>query len=293
MELVIIFLCTILLRVQRDSVWKMDPRMQFTQVQNESKIEDLLVVPIGLTDYVRKAVEKAESFKQECAEVSRKVDSLGKLLRQAARFASTSAVGLYESPTRRIMIEVEKTLQKASALVKKCKRSGMLKRVITITNASDFRRLNQHLENSIVDVRWLLNISATGEDRPDFTGLPPIASTDPILAMVWEYVSIVHVGSDEERAQGASYLADLAKDDRNGKIIVEEGGVPPLLRLLREGTVAGQEEAAKALGYLAKEKERVQKMRMDGAISVFCQILGHGSMKVQVRAHDLTLLDVC
>lgn len=263
--------------------------MQFTQVQNESKIEDLLVVPIGLTDHVRKAVEKAESFKQECAEVSRKVDSLGKLLRQAARFASTSAMGLYESPTRRIMVEVEKTLQKASVLVKKCKRSGMLKRVITITNASDFRRLNQHLENSIVDVRWLLNISATGEDRPDFTGLPPIASTDPILAMVWEHISIVHVGSDEERTQGASYLADLAKDDRNGKIIVEEGGVGPLLRLLRDGTVAGQEEAAKALGCLAKEKERVQKMRMEGAISAFSQILGHGSMKVQVRAHNNAL----
>ena len=266
--------------------------MQFTQVQNEPKIENLLMIPITLTDYVRKSAEKAESFKQECVEVSRKVDTLGKLLRQAARFATTSSVGLYESPTRRIMIDVEKTLQKASNLVKKCKRSGMLKRVITITNASDFRRLNQHLENSIVDVRWLLNISATGDDRPEFAGLPPIASTDPVLAMVWEHISIVHVGSDEEREEAASYLADLAKDDRNAKIIVEEGGVAPLLRLLREGTVSGQEEAARALGCLAKDKERVQKMRMDGAISVFSQILGHGSMKVQVRAHDLVLQHV-
>lgn len=157
----------------------------------------------------------------------------------------------------------------------------MLRRVITITNASDFRRLNQHLENSVVDVQWLLSVSASGEDRPALIGMPPIASTDPILALVWEHISIVHVGNDDERAQGASCLADLAKDDRSAKIIVEEGGVAPLLRLLREGTVAGQEESARALGCLASDRERVQKMRMESATSVFAQILGHASMKVQ------------
>jgi hypothetical protein len=41
--------------------------------------------------------------------------------------------GLYERPTRRIMVEVLKALECALGLVRKCKRSGMLKRVMTIT----------------------------------------------------------------------------------------------------------------------------------------------------------------
>jgi hypothetical protein len=158
----------------------------------------------------------------------------------------------------------------------------MLKRVITITNVSDFRKVNQYLDNSIADAQWLLNISASGEDRPDFMGLPPIASTEPVLSMVWEYISIVHVGNAEEKAIGASNLADLAKDSRNGNIIFDQGGVQPLLRLLREGTPEGQEEAAKALGWLAADKRRVSGMRQEGSIIVFLQILVRGSMKVQV-----------
>lgn len=260
----------------------MDSRMQFSIYANEQKVEDLLKYPINLTDLVQKAVEETESFKQECAEVSRKAKVLGNLLRQAARFSSVKPAGLYESPTRRIVVEVEKTLEKAHTLVKKCKRSGMLKRVITITNISDFRRLNQRLDNSTVDVQWLLNISESGNERSDFTGLPPIASTDPILAMVWEQVSIVQNSPLDEKATAASYLADLAKDPRNAKIIVEEGGVQPLLRLLRDGNVGAQEEAARALGCLAGDMERIRSMRSDGAISAFVQILGHGSMKVQV-----------
>jgi hypothetical protein len=142
--------------------------------------------------------------------------------------------------------------------------------------------LNQHLDNSTVDVQWLLNISESGNERSDFTGLPPIASTDPILAMVWEQVSIVQNSPLDEKATAASYLADLAKDPRNAKIIVEEGGVQPLLRLLRDGNVGAQEEAARALGCLAGDMERIRRMRSEGAISAFVQILGHGSMKVQV-----------
>jgi hypothetical protein len=113
-------------------------------------------------------------------------------------------------------------------------------------------------------------------------GLPPIASNEPVLSIVWDNVSIVHVGNAEEKAQGASYLADLAKDSRNASIICEEGGVPPLLRLLREGTPAGQEEAARALGYLAADRRRVLRMRKEGAITFFLEILVHGPMKVQV-----------
>ncbi|CAM6039299.1 unnamed protein product [Sphagnum compactum] len=250
----------------------------------ELRIEDLLSFPMQISEQVRKGVEEADSFKQECTDMNKKVERVVQLLRQAARFSSANSAGLYERPTRRIMLEVTKSLERALVLVKKCKRSGILKRVMTITNTTDFKKANLLLENSIGDVTWLLNISASGEDRSEYSGLPPIASTDPVLALVWEQVSIVHVGTPEEKADAAAYLSSLAKDnERNVKIIIEEGGVPPLLRLLKEGTVSGQEAAARALGRLARDQEQIKAMRQEGSSAVFVHILGNhvASMKVQ------------
>ncbi len=246
------------------------------------KVEDILALQIRMSESVRHAVKEVESFKHECLELDRKVDTLASLLKQAARFSITNPAGLYESPTRRIAREVGKTLQRALGLVKKCRWSRMLQRVITNTRVSDFRKVNLYLDNSIANVQYLLNISASGEDRPIHMGLPPIASNEPVLSIVWDNVSIVHVGNAEEKAHGASYLADLAKDSRNASIICEQGGVPPLLRLLREGTPVGQDEAARALGYLAADRCRVLRMRKEGAITFFLEILVHGPMKVQV-----------
>jgi len=195
------------------------------------KMEDLLAFPLQVAELVRKGAEEADSFRQECSDLNNKVEKLIQLLRKAARFSTANAVGLYERPTRRIMLEVLKALEKALGLVKKCRRSGMLRRVMTITTTTDFRKVNLWLESSIGDVTWLLNISSSGDDRSEFAGLPPIASTDPVLALVWEQVSIVHVGTAEEKADGAEYLGNLAKgNERNIKIIIEEGGAPPLLR---------------------------------------------------------------
>lgn len=250
------------------------------------KMEDLLAFPLQVAELVRKGAEEADSFRQECADLNNKVEKLIQLLRKAARFSTANAVGLYERPTRRIMLEVLKALEKALGLVKKCKRSGMLRRVMTITTTTDFRKVNLWLESSIGDVTWLLNISSSGDERSEFAGLPPIASTDPVLALVWEQVSIVHVGTAEEKADGAEYLGNLAKgNERNVKIIIEEGAAPPLLRLLKEGTIPGQEAAATALGHLARDKERVRQLRTEGASSVFSHILGSHStsMKVQLQ----------
>ena len=261
----------------------------------ELKMEDLLAFPLQVAELVRKGAEEADSFRQECSELNNKVEKLIQLLRKAARFEklTANAVGLYERPTRRIMLEVLKALERALGLVRKCKKSGIIKRVMTITTTTDFRKVNLWLESSIGDVTWLLNISSSGDERSEFAGLPPIASTDPVLALVWEQVSIVHVGTAEEKAEAAEYLGNVAKgNERNVKIIIEEGGAAPLLRLLKEGTVPGQEAAATALGHLATDKERVQQLRTEGASGVFSHILGSHStsMKVQVM---LTLTGTC
>uniref|UniRef100_A0A0C9RKV3 TSA: Wollemia nobilis Ref_Wollemi_Transcript_13165_2535 transcribed RNA sequence n=1 Tax=Wollemia nobilis TaxID=56998 RepID=A0A0C9RKV3_9CONI len=253
----------------------------------EGSIEEVLTVPIQLTERVREAVEEADSFKQECAEVGRQVERVASMLRSAARVASA---GLYERPMRRIVQEVVKSLEKALALVRKCKRSGILKRVITITSATDFRRVGSQLESSIGDVNWLLNV-CSGAGGGSMLSLPPIASTDPILSWVWGFIATVHNGTLEDKEEAANSLASLAADnDRNGKIIIEEGGVVPLLRLLKEGgSVAAQVAAATALGYLSTDQERVSQIVEEGAIPVVLGILHEAPMKVQARvAHALS-----
>jgi len=261
----------------------------------------LLAFPMQIAEQVRQGVEETDSFKQECADMNKKVETVLQLLRQAARVYSSSSttttklqqssprggLQLYERPTRSIMLQVTKALYRALVLVRKCKKIGILMMVISsITNTTaDFRKANLSLGSSIADITWLLSISAYGEDRPEFSGIPPIASADPVLGTVWEQVSIVQFGTPDKKAEAADYLGTCAKgNQRYVKIIVREEGVPPLLRLLKEGTLSGQEAAARALGQLARDPGRIKSMVKDGAPAAFVHVLGNHatSMKVQV-----------
>ncbi|CAM6040900.1 unnamed protein product [Sphagnum compactum] len=262
----------------------------------------LLAFPMQIAEQVRQGVEETDSFKQQCADMNKKVETVLQLLRQAARVYSSSSttttklqqssprggLQLYERPIRRIMLQVTKVLYLALVLVRKCKKIGILRMVISsITNTTaDFRKANLLLGSSIADITWLLSISAYGEDRPEVSGLPPIASADPVLGTVWEQVSIVQFGTPDKKAEAADYLGTCAKgNQRYVKIIVREEGVPPLLRLLKEGTLSGQEAAARALGQLARDPGRIKSMVKDGAPAAFVHVLGNHttSMKVQIE----------
>ncbi|XP_010547425.1 PREDICTED: uncharacterized protein LOC104819176 isoform X2 [Tarenaya hassleriana] len=236
--------------------------------------------PIQLADQVVKSADEASSFKQECAELKAKTEKLAGLLRQAARASSN----LYERPTRRIIDDTEQVLDKALSLAHKCRANGVMKRVFTIIPAAAFRKMHAQLENSIGDVSWLLRVSAAAEDRGDagYLGLPPIAANEPILCLIWEQIAILYPGSLEDRSDAAASLVSLARDnDRYGKLIIEEGGVVPLLKLLKEGKPEGQENAARALGLLGRDPESVEHMIHGGACSVLAKVLKEGPMKVQ------------
>ncbi|XP_055828835.1 uncharacterized protein LOC129896877 [Solanum dulcamara] len=242
-------------------------------------VKQILAKPIQLADQVTKVADEANSFKQDCADIKSKTEKLAALLRQAARASND----LYQRPTKRIIEDTEQVLEKALSIVAKCRANGLVKRVFTIIPAAAFRKMTSLLENSIGDVSWLLRVSASANDRADeYLGLPPIAANEPILCLIWEQIASLYTGSSDERSDAAASLVSLAQDnDRYGKLIIEEGGVGPLLKLLKEGKLEGQKNAAKAIGLLGRDPESVEHMVHAGVCSVFAKILKEGPMKVQ------------
>ncbi|KAK9167371.1 hypothetical protein Scep_002562 [Stephania cephalantha] len=111
---------------------------------------------------------------------------------------------------------------------------------------------------------------------------PPIAANEPILCLIWEQIATLHKGSLDDRSDAAASLVSLARDnDRYGKLILEEGGVAPLLKLVKEGKLEGQENAARAIGLLGRDTESVDHMIHAGVCSAFAKALKEGHMKVQ------------
>ncbi|KAL8200385.1 hypothetical protein R6Q57_011724 [Mikania cordata] len=241
-------------------------------------VKQILTRPIQLADQVIKSADEACINKQDCAELKSKTEKLAGLLRQAARASSD----LYERPTKRIIDDTEQVLDKALSLVLKCRNNGLVKRVFTIIPAAAFRKMSSQLENSIGDVSWLLRVSAPNNSTDEYLGLPPIAANEPILCLIWEQIAILYTGNLDDRSDAAASLVSLARDnDRYGKLIIEEGGVNPLLKLAKEGKLEGQENAASAIGLLGRDPESVEHMIHAGVCSVFVKILKEGPMKVQ------------
>ncbi|CAM0952686.1 unnamed protein product [Alopecurus aequalis] len=244
-------------------------------------LKQILARPIQLSEQVIKWADEAYTFRQECMELKSKIERLAALLRQAAR------ADLYERPARRIFDDTEKALDKALQLVDKCRAHGLVRRVFTIIPAGSFKKMANQLDNSTGDLSWLLRVSASSAaaDEDDFDahiGLPPIAQNEPILFLIWEQIAVLYTGNIDARADAAASLVSLARDsDRNCKLIIEEDGVPPLLRLVKEGRLEGQENAALAIGLLGRDPECVEQMVLAGACSAFAKVLKDAPMKVQ------------
>ncbi|CAI8609027.1 unnamed protein product [Vicia faba] len=243
-------------------------------------VKQRLTKQIQLADQVSKAAEEgSSSFKQECLELKSKTEKLASLLRQAA----TSSSDLPEPPARRIIGDTEQVLKKTLTLVLKCKVNGLMKRIFSIVPSAAFREMSSRLENSIGDVSWLLRLSAPAEEGSyEYLGLPPNASNDPILCLIWEQIAILYNGSVDDRSDAAAALVTLARDNELfGKLIIEEGGVGPLLKLIKEGKIESQVYAVEAIGLLGRDAESIDVMINAGVFFVFAKILKRGPMKVQ------------
>ncbi|CAL9199568.1 unnamed protein product [Musa hybrid cultivar] len=243
-------------------------------------MKQILTKPIQLADQVSKWAGDAQTNKQECLELKARADKLAALLRQAAR------TELYERPARRIMDDTEQVLGKALALVDRCRNRSLVHRVFSITPGAAFVKMCTQIDNSVADVSWLLRVSApAGDDDDDgglLHGLCPIAQNEPILTLIWSNIATLHTGQPDARSEAAAALVSLARDNQHfAKLIIEEDGVAPLLRLLKDGKAEGQENAARALGLLGRDSESVDYLVAAGVCSAFAKVLKDGPMKVQ------------
>ncbi|OMO67417.1 Armadillo [Corchorus olitorius] len=254
--------------------------------EEERTLQEELSLPIILADRVSKSAQEAESSKFECSELAKQVDRLSQMLRTFVRLSTNSSSTVYDRPVRRICCDITKTLERALSLTRKCRHSGPLRHLFSITTTADFRKVSNLLESSIGDMRWLLSLFDS--DGANLS-LPPIASNDPILAWVWSYISTIHMGPLKDRVDAANELASLAKDnDRNKKMIVEEGGISPLLKLLKEGaSPEAQIAAANTLYNIATDEERVRLIVDVMGIPIIVAVLGEAQMKVQIVVANL------
>ncbi|KAL3634439.1 hypothetical protein CASFOL_021493 [Castilleja foliolosa] len=267
----------------------MAAKPSFTAVAptNIPRIEEILSYPILLSDQIAVAVNDSHIFVFQCYKVGKQVDRLCHMLRSAARLASSSSP-FYDSPLRRIAAKVSGNLEKSLTLTEKCLRLSILRRFFTIFSPADFNKLFLLLDSSVADMKWFLSIYDASNGGIDVS-LPPIASRDPILSWVWSFIASLHIGQLPDKIEAASMLLYLAKDnDRNKQMIVDEGGVLPLLKLLKDNSSpGGQLAASSTLFHLSNNEERVQSIIDDLGIPIIIQTLNTSSMKVQIGVCNL------
>ncbi|CAN6295793.1 unnamed protein product [Urochloa humidicola] len=246
----------------------------------------LLAKPIQLADQVAQQAGY-QCLRTDCTELRARAKSLAEILRQAAR------ADLYERPAARVMADTERALVKAAGMAARCFQShSRLRRFFTLNPVSGLPRTLAMLDTALEDIDWLIRISsphAAGDDDGDgdLRGLPNIAQNEPVLAMIWDNIARLHTGGLASRADAAGTLASLARDNPHyAKYIIEEDGVPPLVKLLKEGTDDGQEAAATALGLLFRDEESVEKLLHTGVCSVFAAALKEPPMRVQAAVAE-------
>ncbi|KAK1365716.1 ARM REPEAT PROTEIN INTERACTING WITH ABF2 [Heracleum sosnowskyi] len=259
---------------------------------DETPIQQLLSFPIMLSERIHHAVIAANTFKSECFQVGKQSERIAIMLRSAVRYASSNN-SFYDTPVRRIVTQVSNNLSPALTLVHKCRSRNVLTRVFNIVTAADFKTVFCLLDASLGDLKWMLNLfysdASAGGEYGIILSLPPIATNDPVLSWIWSFIASIYVSNLDGQIDAINELSSVAKDnDRNKIIIVAEGGVPPLIKLLKEcDSPNAQIAVANALFILANDEVRVRVIAKELGVKAIVGVLGSAPMRVQIVVADL------
>ncbi|KAK8522361.1 hypothetical protein V6N12_056072 [Hibiscus sabdariffa] len=217
----------------------------------EAKIQiQALLDLLSSGEEVCSAVHKAKSFKAECGEVGKLVNQLSQMLKTLLRCINSASAPLYLRPLGCLLDEVKLHFELALAVVRKCRLRNFIWRLFTSCTATQFGEIYNCLKASIEDMEWLLSIYVGGCWSTAYKKSPRY--------LVWSCIAAVKMRHElDDRVQAAESLAFLAREkDEYKNIIYEEGGLPPLQKLLRENiSLEAQIKVAKTLCVLVNEKE--------------------------------------
>ncbi|VVA09911.1 PREDICTED: Armadillo [Prunus dulcis] len=250
-------------------------------------VKQILGRLIQLTEQFTKALDRAVVTSRDHSFIPHQLKSKSKELAGLLRQLSCSNLGTYDRPARAIINQIEETLDRCLFRLLKHPKCIIIKiikkRFSTFIPITCFLEISVHLDASIGDVSWLIRFWRPEPPDEDLRR-PPMLLNEPTLWLVWEEVAILHhpAVSVQARCSAAASLGQLARDhERYMTLIIREGGVEALLKLMEEGPMEGQENAARTLGWLGRSCEIVEHLHAD-VCKVFAKTLREGSLKVQV-----------
>ncbi|OMO92233.1 Armadillo [Corchorus olitorius] len=226
----------------------------------------LIVDTIDLAKLVSTTADMAQSFLHQWLDVVKRVNRLSLMLETLRGFIATSTKkSLYLRPVDVILGEVQRSLKHALAIASNCNLKNVFCWLFTFTTEPpDFQTLFRNLNDSSGNMKWLLEVYDP-KNNGTFGGiivfLPPILINNPFLLLVWHCIATVQMGRHlNDRIDAVNSLASLAEDnDMYKRYIVEERGVPVLLKLLEESNFFDVQIAAiNALCIIANVEEIMQ-----------------------------------
>ncbi|CAB4287818.1 unnamed protein product [Prunus armeniaca] len=258
-------------------------------------VKQILGRLILLTDQFTRVLDRAVVTSRDHSFIPHQLKSKSKELAGLLRQLSCSNLGTYDRPARAIINQIEETLDRCLFRLLKHPKCIIIKiikkRFSTFIPVTCFLEISAHLDASIGDVSWLIRFWRAEPPDEDL-GRPPMLLKEPTLWLVWEEIASLHhpAVSVQARCSAAASLGQLARDhERYMTLIIREGGVEALLKLMEEGPMEGQENAARTLGWLGRSCEIVEHLHVD-VCKVFAKILREGSLKVQVAMAEAVSL---
>ncbi|MBA0669696.1 hypothetical protein Goklo_024116 [Gossypium klotzschianum] len=251
--------------------------------EQKKLMKNLLLDMILLGQDVCSAINRSNSFKVKCSELGMRVNRLLLMLRSLPRFL-TSAAPFYLLTVNSIVVKLEDNFKVAQRVVHNCKPRRRLCRFFTghICISTDFQELFHVLDASITEMEWLVShYEPQSKDR---------GSMYSPTVLVWSYIATVEMGpSLDGRIEAAHLLASLVQQkDFEYKQLIFEGGLPSLIKLLKENSPVAHIAAANVLCLLANEEEEKSGTIMKELIHTIASRLSRTSSRCgQKQAADL------
>ncbi|MBA0649597.1 hypothetical protein Goklo_017145 [Gossypium klotzschianum] len=196
------------------------------------------------------AINESNSFKVECGELGKRVSRLLELLSDL--LITTDPTPLYLRPINCMVAKLKGHFEAAWRIVCNCKHRNLIWRLFASRIAAEFEELFHVLDAFIGEMEWVVRIY---EAQTRGGCLKTVDRMSPTVS-VWSSIATVEMGSSlDDRIEAVNHLASLVRHkDEYKPIIVEEGGVDSLMKLLKENcSLVAHIAAANTLCLLANE----------------------------------------